>query len=957
MKKYLARIESAFGDKNFPLWVLATLAIFTMPARLVPITMTLVVTSLSYGYLKRNPGTLKDPNFWQRPELQRFGLLMLAWFLWTLFAQTYESVIEYRGIVLPPLFLTIFCPILAYSTALIQGLTLWPKNINVSKSDANALRKIESWTHASIAGFQSAFIASAIAIAFCPFGPGSWLSGWLLASGVDANLPNMSLFLVKSIDIFGTYAHPKMIVHTAPSEHFTQIIQTSLALVLILSFWSKALNLSSFLALWLKKANGALHKNFVQTFLSAVRSEKTQIELKNSRSFSRNVSSSVSWLLCCYLALFGLFGFSGGPIGAAISGWMNASLFKAYSTNKKVAPIRELAGNNPSNQGIKPSETHSENIPTLEELQKIEKARKPIAITEGDKVRVVTVDGKPVIQKLINNSNAGTASVKKKNKLPKTLWYQSESPRTHYRRGKESKEVQQWINQNGVQAHPKLRIFLAAIIALYGTVPVAVMSAVFLPYLRRKRLTMSKDAILFPEGAIGFLGNKSLRLWSELASVELKLDKAKEANQGKLTVRFRDKSKVELKLAEFPEQQLETFLSAIDENSPECVVSDEVLDLRRQLRTKTGCRDSAQEISALTGEQFQSTIFQTHEPGTYLPDGETRVVRLLASRPLSCVYLARTSSGKLAISKQFFLAGNDEETDAMRKCLQREYELLGKIDHPAIAKVIDVFQRDESTYLLLEHVYGTDLRTLVTAQGARSEEQVYDWALQICSIMSYLHSLDQPIIHRDLTPDNLVLADDGTIRLIDFGAAQRFVEGITGTIIGKQCYVPPEQLQGHATTNSDIYSFAGVLHFLLTGEDPVALTQSDPSQKASVSEELSELVKLCSQFDESLRPESFARVSELLIEAREKPMKEAIRRFKETAIAQDLLPDGVLPEKYPPAENSASKHEEQISTPESTASSDEQQDTTISATTINLRNSSNEKEEALLFVKASEAQD
>ncbi len=849
MKKYLAKFDSAISDRNFPLWVLATIAILTMPTRFQPIAFFLVVSSVFYRYLKLHPGALNDRAVLFRPEIQKAALIGFVWLLWQA-----GLPFCYWGmpsqIAIPLILSTYFCPLLAYIAVVLAAGASHPKASKSSEAEdegvkAKSQRQLEHWTHTTCAGYMSAFVVSMIAIACFPYSLGKWVTGWLLASGIDANLPGMSEFIAREIYIFGTQAHPIYVVHEPASVVFGQLVSMALALLLIFGLWPKALKFSAFLTIWTKKTKGTSKANPFETFISTIRAEKSTIELKRTNSFKRNLFNSATWLISCYLSLFLFFGFCGGPLGKAISGWMNGSLVKAFSTGKGTSAPTQLRVAPPQD--------------------------------------AIKAEIDPAKQ----NSTTKSATASRRNRLPKTKWYQS-VPIKHSYVMKERKGIQAWIDKNGVGAHPNLRVFLAAIIALYGTVPLSVMGAVFLPYLKRKKIVLSKDAIFLPENSKGLMGSKALRLWSELASVNLKLKKNNSPESGSLEIRFHDKSKVELKIAQMKDQELETFLSAIDENSPECSVSDEVLDFRHQLRTKTGSRNLDKEISSISGDQFQSTIFQTHEPGAYLPDGETRIVRLLASRPLSCVYLVRRANGKLGIAKQFFLAGNDEETEAMRKCLQREYELLGKIDHPSIAKVLEVFQREESTYLLLEHVYGTDLRTLVSSQGGHPEAEIYDWAIQICDIMTYLHSQDPPILHRDLTPDNLVLTEEGKIRVIDFGAAQRFVEGITGTIIGKQCYVPPEQLQGHASVRSDIYSFAGVLQFLLTGEDPVALTQSDPSLNSNASAELSAVVKQCSEFDESLRPESFEKVKELLMDAREKPVKEVIQNLRKVAESQDI---------------------------------------------------------------------
>ncbi|MBX9696246.1 MAG: serine/threonine protein kinase, partial [Cyanobacteria bacterium] len=201
-----------------------------------------------------------------------------------------------------------------------------------------------------------------------------------------------------------------------------------------------------------------------------------------------------------------------------------------------------------------------------------------------------------------------------------------------------------------------------------------------------------------------------------------------------------------------------------------------------------------------------------------------------------------------------------EETKAFSKILQRESDLLARLDHPGIAKVVDSFSIDKSTFLLIEHRPGNDLRSIVKEHGPRSENLTISWAKQLCEIMIYVHNREPAILHRDLTPDNIIAGEDGLLRVIDFGAAKEFLEGITGTMIGKQCYVPPEQLRGDATQRSDIYSFGCTLYFVLTGRDPIALSQSSPAKNLECAEDLDQLIRDCTEFDEDKRPQSFDEV-------------------------------------------------------------------------------------------------
>ncbi|HND86622.1 MAG TPA: protein kinase, partial [Pseudobdellovibrionaceae bacterium] len=141
------------------------------------------------------------------------------------------------------------------------------------------------------------------------------------------------------------------------------------------------------------------------------------------------------------------------------------------------------------------------------------------------------------------------------------------------------------------------------------------------------------------------------------------------------------------------------------------------------------------------------------------------------------------------------------------------------------------------------------------------------WALQICEQLRFMHEQKLPILHRDLTPDNMMLDRDGNVRIIDFGAAHQFMEGVTGTLIGKQSYIAPEQLRGKATKASDIYSLGATLSFLLTGEDPKALQRTNLKElHTDISNEMAELVSRCTEFEESERPASLEEVTRALSE-------------------------------------------------------------------------------------------
>jgi serine/threonine-protein kinase len=171
--------------------------------------------------------------------------------------------------------------------------------------------------------------------------------------------------------------------------------------------------------------------------------------------------------------------------------------------------------------------------------------------------------------------------------------------------------------------------------------------------------------------------------------------------------------------------------------------------------------------------------------------------------------------------------------------------------------VLEHFQEDNRSYLVLEFIPGQDLRQLVKQNGKQSRAVVLEWFRQLSLILDYLHTQKTPIIHRDLTPDNIVLNDNGEITLIDFGAANEFVGAATGTMVGKQSYIAPEQLRGRATPASDIYALGCTIYFLLTGSEAEALSESHPQEICpQIDSALDQLVAHCTAMEESERPAS-----------------------------------------------------------------------------------------------------
>lgn len=443
-----------------------------------------------------------------------------------------------------------------------------------------------------------------------------------------------------------------------------------------------------------------------------------------------------------------------------------------------------------------------------------------------------------------------------------------------------------WLStENNMQ----LRLFMAAFIAMNLSGPLAVTGCVFLPYRSGRQIIVGEDGISVPDGPFVQMWFRTFRLYVDIKSISLTrasnpeyedvsapnnssseqtVDRAAlqakvhASDKRRLKISFRTGGSLSFRVMDMPPEDLRLLLERIDEHAEDCALSPSVIDLRVKLsKDADGKTDNA---NVAKRGKFKSSIFVPYAGGEKILHGNLRVVKVLANKPLSAVYLVRTEQGSLAILKQLVMPKDDDVSKEHLRIFERECELMRELQHDGIARVLDVFSENNNYFLLLEHSKGQDLKTVVETYGARKLTEVAQWGLYLCDVLEYLHS--KGIVHRDITPENIVLGEQAAIRLIDFGAAHQFIEGITGTLIGKQSYVAPEQLRGKATTGSDIYSLGVTFNYLLTAKEPVALMQCSPDLgKGNSAELMRTLISSMTEFDEENRPENIHTVRRILL--------------------------------------------------------------------------------------------
>jgi peptide/nickel transport system substrate-binding protein len=198
------------------------------------------------------------------------------------------------------------------------------------------------------------------------------------------------------------------------------------------------------------------------------------------------------------------------------------------------------------------------------------------------------------------------------------------------------------------------------------------------------------------------------------------------------------------------------------------------------------------------------------------------ILELIHTGGMGYVYLARdkTLFDRLCIVKQI---RESIQSDTHLKKLEEEALRMSRLNHPNIAMILDHFVENGFYFLVVERIAGKTLSEVFKDnQGKLSEDQVIKWALTICDVIIYIHK--EGVIHRDISPDNIMLTDDGTIKFIDFGTLREFRHVTSGGTagMGKYGYAPPEQWQGKPEPRSDLFALAATIYYLLSGYLPLS---------------------------------------------------------------------------------------------------------------------------------------
>lgn len=247
------------------------------------------------------------------------------------------------------------------------------------------------------------------------------------------------------------------------------------------------------------------------------------------------------------------------------------------------------------------------------------------------------------------------------------------------------------------------------------------------------------------------------------------------------------------------------------------------------------------------------------QPGTTLCDGKYTIEAKIGKGGFGITYKAiQNGLNRVVCIKEYFPAGkctratkkntvfvqgtSEQVFEKYRQAFVREAKMLATLHHPNIVEVLDVFDENNTSYMVMTFVKGKSLQQIVAVRGKLPYPETVNYIAQITNAVGYIH--DHHILHRDIKPDNIMITADFKAILIDFGSAREFEQDKTQvhTSMLTHGYAPTEQYTANSRKGSytDIYAIGATFYFVLTGQVPMEsaarLTEQMPSPKDLVPE-------------------------------------------------------------------------------------------------------------------------
>lgn len=277
-----------------------------------------------------------------------------------------------------------------------------------------------------------------------------------------------------------------------------------------------------------------------------------------------------------------------------------------------------------------------------------------------------------------------------------------------------------------------------------------------------------------------------------------------------------------------------------------------------------------------------------------------QIIKTIGEGGMANVYLALDTILNRQVAVKI-LRGDLADDEKFVRRFQREALSASKLNHPNIVEMYDVGEDNGQYYIVMEYVSGKTLKSLVKKRGALTLPEVMDIMTQLLSAVMCAH--DSYIIHRDIKPQNVMILEDGKVKIMDFGIAMALNSNEltqTNSVMGSVHYLPPEQANGSGSTiKSDIYSLGILMYELLIGKVPF---KGDNAVEIAIKQMKEPIPSICKQ-----NPDIPQSIENIVLKACAKNPKNRYDSAKEMYddIQNALTPDGLQQQRlvYKYAEN------------------------------------------------------
>ena len=198
-----------------------------------------------------------------------------------------------------------------------------------------------------------------------------------------------------------------------------------------------------------------------------------------------------------------------------------------------------------------------------------------------------------------------------------------------------------------------------------------------------------------------------------------------------------------------------------------------------------------------------------------------QIIRMLGRGGMSCVWLAEDLhlKKKWAV-KEIFKDSKEYEAALNPDGTLTEVLVLSMLDHPFAPRIVDRYEDENIIAIVMDYIEGKTLQEILNEEGPQDEEKVLQWVISLLDLLEFLHTREDAVVYNDVKPENMILKEDGTIRVIDYGIAKIPGRYVNLSPIGTPGYASPEHFFGKTDARSDVYSAGITLYALLTGDNP-----------------------------------------------------------------------------------------------------------------------------------------